>query len=164
MKLGNRGFSLIELIIVIAVIAIGSSIATMNFNQWMKKSNIEQETRELYSDLNEARLQSIYTKRRHSIVLKTTNNYVLKQYSSLNEATTAGTELQSKTTKNQMTKENGDAFDADTLVLFNTRGFTSNVNTIRINPMNVAAFDCVIISEARTNLGKMGTSNVCSQK
>ena len=166
MKSTNNGFSLVELLIVIAIIGIGASIATLNFNQWIRKSNIEKETRELYSDLNEARLQSIYTKKQHGIVIETATRYVLKKYSSPNEAPAAGSIRQTKTTKNAMTKDDGTALAADTRILFNIRGFTSNAfgNTIRFNPINLAAFDCIIISEARTNLGKMGTGNVCSQK
>lgn len=166
MLIGREGFSLTELIVVIAIIGIASGIATLNFNQWKNKTSIEKETRELYSDLNEARLQSIYTKKRHSIVFPTANNYVLKQYSSLNEVNTDGTILQTKTTKNAMTKKDGTALQADLCVLFDVRGGYNNSlgTTIRFNPADVAAYDCIIVSVARTNLGKMGTGNVCTQK
>lgn len=163
MLLGRKGFSLVELIIVIAIIGIASGIATLNFNQWKKKTSVEKETRELYSDLNEARLQSIYTKKRHSIAFLTANSYALKQYSSLNEATAGGTIRQTKTTQNTMTQKDGTALTLDS-VFFNIRGFTSDNKTIRFNPSDVAAFDCIIVSASRTNLGKMGTGNVCIQK
>lgn len=166
MKATRNGFSLVELIIVIAIIGIGASIATLSFNQWVRKSNIEKETRELLSDLNEARLQSVYTKKQHGIAFQTANSYVLKEYSSLNESSAGGLIKETKTTKYTMTKKDGTAISANTLILFDTRGALSNTMgyTFRFNPIDVAAFDCVVISEARTDLGKMGTGNVCSKK
>lgn len=162
----NKGFSLVELMIVIAIIGIGLGAATLNFSQWIKKTNIEKQTRELFGDLNEARLKSIYMKKRHSIVVYT-NSYVFKEYSSENENRFAGKTIYTKNTAYQMTTKTGASVADGPVVEFDIRGFTvvpSN-NTFRINPVNSgAAFDCVIISDSRTNLGQMGSGNVCNQK
>lgn len=165
MKLGNKGFSLIELIIAIAIIGIGAAIATLNFNQWVRKANIEKQTKELLTDLNDARLKSVYTKKRHSIVFQP-NSYVFKEYSSLNDDTEdGGRVIESKTVANQMTKANGTTSIADMIIEFDIRGFTTDWQTVRINPINSgAAYDCIIISYTRTNLGQMGSGNVCNQK
>ena len=160
----NSGFSLVELLIVIAIIGIGLAVATLNFNQWIKKTNIEKQTRELFGDLNEARLKSIYTKKRHSIVLNP-SNYVFKEYSSENENKANGKVLFSKNTAYQMTTKTGTALDGN-IVEFDIRGFlVVGNNTIMVNPVSSgAAFDCVIISDSRTNLGQMGSDDVCNQK
>lgn len=167
MKLGIKGFSLIELIIVIAVIGIGAAIATLNFNQWVRKANIEKQTKELLTDLNEARLKSVYTKKRHSIELYQ-NSYVFKEYSSLNENASAGRILYSKNVSSQITTADGSALDSpsvNNVVEFDIRGFTTDMNSFRFNPISSgAAYDCIIISNARTNLGQMGSGNVCNQK
>ncbi|MBI2353485.1 MAG: prepilin-type N-terminal cleavage/methylation domain-containing protein [Deltaproteobacteria bacterium] len=167
MKLGNKGFSLIELIIVIAVLGIGAAIATLNFNQWVRKANIEKQAKELLTDLNDARLQSVYTKKRHSVVFQP-NSYVFKEYSSLNEDTEdGGRVITSKNVANQMTTLSGGSL-ADSIIEFDIRGFTSDWNTVRINPAySGAAYDCIVVSNARTNLGKIeksGSSDVCNQK
>lgn len=165
MKLGNKGFSLIELLVVIALIAIGLSVSTLNFSQWVKKNSIEKQTKELFTDLNDARVKSIYLKKRHSIVFQP-NSYIFKEYSSLNDHRVTGGELLStKSISNQMTKEDGTSSIADVIIEFDIRGLTYDNNTIRFNPINSgAAYDCIVISEARTNLGQMGTGNVCNQK
>lgn len=165
MRLGTKGFSLIELLIVIAIVGIAAGVATLNFRQWVQKANIEKQTRELFGDLNEARLKSIYMKKRHSIVLYP-NSYLFKEYSSENEYKTNGRTLYTKNTTYQIKTEAGTALNGN-IVEFDIRGFTvvpSN-NTYRIDPINSgAAFDCVIIGDSRTNLGQMGSGNECKQK
>lgn len=162
--LRDNGFTLIELLIVITIIGIGAGIATMNFNSYVKKSNIEKQTKELFADLNEARLKAIYVKKRHSIVMNP-YNYVFKIYSSENESNSGGNTIYSKNTLNLMTTKTGAALDGN-IFEFDTRGFlVGTTNTIRINPVSSgAAFDCVIISDSRTNLGQMGSGNACNQK
>jgi prepilin-type N-terminal cleavage/methylation domain-containing protein len=47
----KQGFTLIEILIVIALIGILLAIATMSFNDYLRKGTIERQTKELYSDL-----------------------------------------------------------------------------------------------------------------
>jgi prepilin-type N-terminal cleavage/methylation domain-containing protein len=76
----NSGFSLLELVIVIAIIAIFSSIATFQFNQWNKKGSIEAQVKKMATDINEVRVRAITTKQRHSITLSN-YGYIFKSYS-----------------------------------------------------------------------------------
>lgn len=166
--MSNKGFSLIEMLVVIAIMGIVMSIATLNFNSWNKKVQIERQTRELFADLNQARIDSVHRKQRHSIVMNP-NNYILKRYSSPNESATAGgTPISSKdlrylisTMTGTFTGSNGDYH-----VVFDTRGFVEAINppTIRVNPSDSsAAIDCIVVSTGRTNLGKV-EANACVQK
>lgn len=158
-----KGFTLIEIILVIIIIGIILAIAVPNYNQWMRKNQIERETRELLTDLNTARLDSIYRKTRHSIVLNP-NNYIMKRYTSPNESSTAGgTTVLTKNLSYQISKMSG-AFSGEHIV-FNTRGFVEmGINTIKVNPSySGAAFDCIVISVGRSNVGKV-ESNDCNQK
>jgi prepilin-type N-terminal cleavage/methylation domain-containing protein len=162
------GFSLVELIVVILIIGVLLSIGGINFRDWVQKSQIERQAREMLADLNSARSESIFRKKRHSIVMNSTaTGYVLKRYSSENESrTTGGTVLSSKTNSYQYAKESGSSA-ADLIIQFDILGFAatpSDLNTLRVNPIySGAAFDCLVISNSRTNIGKM-ESGSCVQK
>ncbi len=160
----RRGFSLVELIVVIAIIAILLTIVTLDFSSMNRKAQIERQTRELFSDLNKARLDSVFMKQRHKIVMQP-NGYTFFRFSSADESrTTGGTVIQTRNVTYQMTKVNGTTSIADRIFEFDTRGFTNDLDTIRINPADTAAqVDCIVVHTARTNLGKI-ENNACVLK
>jgi type II secretion system protein H len=166
--MSQRGFTLIELILVLVITGILLSVGTLNFTDWVRKTHIEKQTREFLSDLNTARSESIFRKMRHSIVLNgNATGYTFRRYSSENEdRSTGGTDIFTKPTSYQFSKEDGSSAASRTF-LFDVRGFASTISdtgTIRINPVNSgAAFDCVVIATSRTNIGKMEGGS-CVQK
>lgn len=158
------GFSIIELIVVVSIIGILLSIGTINFHNWQVKSGIDKETRELYTDINTSRLNSIHTKKRHGLVFNT-NNYVMKNYSSDNENIDAGSILSTKQLPYAMTKISSGSSIAlsGERIIYDTRGFIFNGVglTVAVNPVSSGSFDCIVISEGRTNIGKM-TNGACT--
>ena len=166
--MNQRGFTLIELIVVLVVMGILCSVVAMNFSDWMRKTRIEKQTREFLADLNAARSESIFRKRRHSIVLNgSATGYTFRRYSSENEdRSTGGTDIFTKTTPYQFSNDDGSSAASHTF-MFDIRGYVpiiSDTGTIRINPVNSgAAFDCVVIATSRINIGKMEGGS-CVQK
>jgi prepilin-type N-terminal cleavage/methylation domain-containing protein len=157
----RAGFSLVELIVILAIMGILFTVATLNFNSWLRKSQIEAKTREIYDSLNEARLNSIYQKKPHALVLDT-NSVLFKQYSSENEAKFAsGTKiLRTMNSTYSLTKINGGAFSGE-YVMFDSRGYTlPPYLTIYLNPvMSGAMYDCIVVHAARVNMGQGTDAN-----
>jgi len=181
------GFSLVELIVTMAIAGIIMAIVALNYNVMNRKARIEQTARELVADLNLVRSESIFKGRRHSIVINTaTRNYAFRRYSSLDEPVASvapnpptpttppyGIFL-TKTTNYQLAQENGAPL-VNMSLLFNRNGYyidpvtfipiaEGNEFKIRVIPVDSdAAFDCVVISATRTNIGKM-EGGACVQK
>jgi len=161
-KREENGFTILEVLAVLVIFGILSAIGTIAFNDWTKKYNIEKQTKELFSVINDARLRSIHSKKRHGIVLNP-SQYVMRNYSSENENRLAGRTILTKTVQYPLTKNSGGGTLAGDLFIFDTRGFIDNGVgiTILVNPANSgAAQDCIVLSEGRTNMGKL-SNGVC---
>lgn len=152
------GFSLVELVVVIAIMGIVLSVATINFQSWQTKNRMEAQMREIFVDLNEARTNAFTQKMNHRITFQP-NSYILKNYSTENEARSAGRTTISKNLQFGLTKKNGTNLAnsiANTFVEFDSSGLTSNNFTVIMNPLSAdVAINCMVIFETRINLGKI---------
>jgi prepilin-type N-terminal cleavage/methylation domain-containing protein len=158
----RAGFTLLELIITMAIMTVVLGLSTLSFKTWSSKSGIESQVRQLFTDLSDARIKAFHEKRGYRMIFQP-NSYLLKNYSSQNEPSGAGTVVMNKNVKFGMTKTvSGDL--TDTFVEFDTRGSSINNFTIVVNPLAVAAaVNCLVISETRVNMGKINGS-VCEFK
>lgn len=162
------GFSLIELIVVLVIIGIIIAISSLNFSQMNRKSQIEKQTRELFTDVNAARTESMFRKKRHAIVINTAaTGYTFKRYSSANESLANGEIITSKSTVYTMSDVAGGTIVNEVLA-FDTTGIAYNFDgdvidganpvIIRFEPINSGAvFDCVDIRATSTNLGRLNS-------
>ncbi len=68
----ENGFTLIELMVTIAVMAIIATLAAPSFGDMMLRQNLNRSTQELVSTLNEARAQAVLERREVTVQLNTT--------------------------------------------------------------------------------------------
>lgn len=70
----NRGFTLTELLIVIAVLAILAAVAAPGMSGFVRKNRVQNQTRRIYSDLMNTRVMAMNTNRTHFMVFGLPNN------------------------------------------------------------------------------------------
>lgn len=157
--MNNRGFSLIELIVTVSIMSILLAVATINFNDWQRKYNIEGQVKEILVDLTDVRTRAIATKQQHRVILNPTS-YAFRRFSS--EFDAAGTEVFNRRLKHDVQQLMADgtysAF-ANTTLTFDDRGYTNNWLTIAVGVgLGNPAYNCLRVSTARVNMGRINES------
>ena len=161
--MNSKGFTLVELIIVIGLIAILLSIATLNFNSWQRKNLVERYVKELYTDVQEARSSAVYTKFPQGIDLAA-NQVTFRRYAS--DADLVGVVLYTKQLPVTIDWSNW----GTNRIVFNTRGVTTDtaaataIKVICFQTTEEASYDALIITPVLTNMGKVtNRGNACGQ-
>lgn len=159
----NRGFSIIELIVVVGLISLVLGIAALDFASWTRKAQIERQVKELYADIQAARLDAAFTKQRRGVEFGA-NQVIFRRFST-NESTAAGTGISTKSLPFAITRTTW-VNPADGQIVFDTKGVMADpiVKVICVTTDIDASYDALIITPAITNMGKVTNRGVaCGQ-
>lgn len=148
--MNERGFTLVEMLIVIAIIGILTGIVAYEFNREQRKSIIEAEVRDMYTEIMNARAQSFYTKQPRSVIVNGTDFRVIDSLS--------GTTLSAMTLKHPVVLNT-----TNPRLDFTTSGLTFGAfSSVCIDQADNPGFiDSIVISAAKVNMGKRVSGGDC---
>lgn len=146
----RRGFTLVELLVVIGLISILLAMATFGFSQYTRKSGIHHQTRLLNGDLMEYRVKAMYEKKNWTVKIDT-NRYDI--YSS---PLTTVTPVKTVTLKYPVETTNTFA------IVYDNQGTANVGKTICVIPENDAAVDAIVVSTTRVQIGKKQAGATCA--
>ena len=81
MKMNKRGVTLIELVVVFAIIALGAVLMVPNMGAWMPNYRLRNATRDLVSTMRVAQMRAVSNNMEYQVSI-TGGSYTLQRYSS----------------------------------------------------------------------------------
>jgi prepilin-type N-terminal cleavage/methylation domain-containing protein len=181
--MNRRGFSLIEMLVVIAIAGILLAVALPQFGLIIRRRSQEREIREIQSAISSFRLSAIHRKEQHRVVLgpnlvhfqwlnPTTNAWE----PTLGAQPAAGTAVPpamiltyqiQKLPSGVLTPFSAPANPPIDYIQFSERGYADDFHlaTIVVTPVDMAIGDgCIIVDRARNNVGRMSNANTCQAR
>lgn len=145
----KRGFTLVELIVVMGIMGILLAIAGLNWHAMSTKSAIESQIKMLHADLMEIRLQALYTKTPRSVLISG------QEYKAYASADTSVAPLVTRQFKYPVVWNSAGVLTFDAQGLMNGAERTLCILPHNdISEVNSAAVDSMVISQARIYLGR----------
>ena len=161
---GRGGFTLLEIMIVIAIVGIVVMIAVGNFRGLMEKYRVEDETKQMFADLMDARGRAMQRNRVFHVQI-TNNGY--KTFEDTDPApdgdtnlTGSDTQVASVNVKHTITPTGGLSD-----FRFNRNGIASVTGSIRFSSTTQSDYDCITVNATRIKMGQYNaTDNACVEK
>ena len=150
----RHGFTLVELVMVIAIVGILLTMGMLQFSTYSRKNAIEAQVRTMYADLMTVRTQALFEKTDRAVTL-TANTFSIFASTDTSAPPVQQRNLQFSVVSNNMPAP----------LVFNSRGIVFGVNnaSICVEPDdNPAGVDSLVISTTRIQMGKRNAGTACS--
>ena len=164
-KAARGGFTLVEILITLAILGILLTIAVGNFGGINEKYKVEAETKQLYADLMDARGRAMQ-RNRISFVQIGNNGYRTVEDSNPapdgdTNLTAGDTQVANVTVDHQITTTGGLSD-----FRFNRNGIASvTTGFIRLSSTAQPDYDCITITATRIKMGQYdATGNTCAER
>jgi len=157
----RRGFTLIEVIMVMVLMGILLSIASLQFSDYIRKGAIERQTKELYADLMATRVAAVTQRNSKRVIITPT------VFTFVSSALGSGSVRTSRNMTKPITWAGKASGDTETEIIFDERG-TFNIDvgagntTICVEPsLQSAQYDSIVVFSTRLHLGKVAFGGEC---
>ena len=149
-----RGYSLVEMVVVISLISILLAIGTLRFHGYLIRYKTEAQTRMIYDELRTAQANALYQRRATRVKLYTDRFEV---YSSALEDDSGVAPVATRILKYPLMI--GTGHDVD----FDERGVAQKPRSICLDVSDeTGAVDSVVIGTIRLRIGKNGKVGTCN--
>ena len=151
-EMGENGFTLVELIVTVAVMVILATLATVQFTKMTTKVSIEKELKMIYADLMELRTKALYENTPRAVRFTRT---VMTIYPG---SDTSAPPVMTRSLPHGVAWSGvGASLD----VTYDTYGISDTLVTLCVEPddENSSSVDSLVISFARIRMGKREAPN-----
>ena len=160
---GQDGFTLVELSVVIALIVILSTVATLAFMQLNEKYQVESLTKDIYTTLMKARNDALMT--RESWIVDLTKPLRLETGPDADENGT----MDRVAGIVQSPRFNMVLLSGDPSIVFDRRGLVNQDQVLTIGRGQIRfgatpVMDCLDIARTRINIGRIEAGGACVQR
>jgi prepilin-type N-terminal cleavage/methylation domain-containing protein len=165
-KVTRGGFTLVEIMITIAILGILVVIAVGNFGGLNEKYKVEAETKQLYADLMDARGRAM---QRNRVSFVQINGTDYQTYEDTSPAPDGDGSLQNTDTLITNARVSHAIATGSIAVPlsfnFNRNGIASVTGFIRFSSTALPDYDCIWIRSTRVKMGQYNaTGNTCAEK
>ena len=148
----ERGFSLVEMVMVVGIVSLLLAFGTLRFDEYAKRHRTESQTRMLYLQLQKARSNAVYERRQTRVKIYTDHFEMYSSGALGAVAPIVSHALEYPVVMSSTVRE----------VDFDPRGVTNDWGSICLASSDGSgAVDSVVIHSVRTSIGKKDKGNDC---